>query len=47
MEWEYKFNFKNDKCIIEHTKRNMPQIYVPVVGRRMFLVNILYLFDFL
>ena len=24
----------------------MPQIFVPMVGRRMFLVNILYLFEF-
>ena len=47
MEWEYEFNFNNGKCIIEHKKRNMPPIYVPMVGRRMFLVNILYLFDFL
>ena len=46
MELGYKFNFTDKKCIIRHKKRNMPPIFVPTVGRRMFSVNILDLFEF-
>ena len=46
MEWGYKFNFDGKKCIIRHKKRNMPPIFVLMVGRRMFPVIILDLFEF-
>ena len=32
MGWGYKFHFDDEKCIIGHKKRNMPPIYVPMVG---------------
>ena len=46
MEWAYKFNFDYEKCIIRHNKRNVPSIFVLMVGRTMFPINILDLFEF-
>ena len=46
MEWEYKFNFDNDKYIIGNKNRNMSTIFVPMVGQRMFPINILDFFEF-
>ena len=46
MEWEYKFNFDYEKCIIRHKKRKMRSIFFLMVNRMMFLVNILDLVEF-
>ena len=40
MEWGYTFNFDFDKSMIGHKNINMPPIFVPMVGLRMFLINI-------
>ena len=42
----YTFNFHDNKYIIRHKKRNMPPIFFPMVGRRMFPINTFYLFEF-